>query len=385
MKILFITDNINCSAAGIVAGQLINGFSQSGIDVLVITRKLCSSLLFKKINIIVIDIPYSCPNWKDKISLIIHNTEVKYTNYLNNTYKNIFGDIKSYSPDIVLSLVAGEGFYIAELGKIISHNFNIPFHIHAVDAIPAPIHWGENKFYRNSKCNYIKSLFSSSDIFSSTNKKMLEYQLKYLNKNDNRLSLVIDNPIAEKLILGEKNCKTKKILYIGSLQKTKYGRNGFSYFHAIDSLKDKDFEFIFVGTDLDVIQAFWRNNEIPRNIKHIPWCDDVTIYIKEASLLVDIDINAKNDVFMSSKLMRYLNTDIPIINISGINSPANDLLSSEDYGAVSVNHSKVNVINAIEAMINTKIDFIKRKGIIDKYQINNVIDIILRTYNNIVL
>jgi len=380
MRIVFFTDNINETASGIVAAQIVNGFVKASVEIFVVARVLKNISNETTFKYHQIAFPFLKMTSVEKLSFIVFNRELKHKNIIQKRVRELEDEIKNFEPDRVFSLAAGDAFYMVEIANEISKRLSIPIHHHTVDAIPAPSCWGENKFFRDAKIKLIKRLFSPADIVSATNAKMLDYQLRMINRKPGESTFVLPNPIDEQFIESIASSKKRYVLYLGTLSPNKSGRNGLQYFKAIEKLADTDLDFYFVGTNLHILTTYSANNELPSNVHHVQWTSEVDNYIKNAALLVDIDINAQDDVFMSSKLIRYMNTDIPIVNISFAGSAARDLLSNQNTGAICVDHESSRITKAIKEALALKVNIDTRKNLIRPFMIEAVIKGLLEKY-----
>ena len=383
MNIIFIVDNLKNNPSAIVANQFINGLNVIGVNLLVVTSSAQHEDNLNNILRILIPVPFKINTTKEKILFILLFSKF-YSKIINNCTLNKYLDtISNFHPDIVLTFSSCDAFSIIQLGNLISKQFSIPHHVHAVDALPAPECWGENRFLRKSKINYIRRLSADIQIFTSSNKQMLEYQLGLIN-NHNLLSDVIYNPINTEFICSNNKTKILTILYVGSLMSNSKGRNGIQYYKSIIHFKDiSKYQFIFLGTGLDVKNTFNDIYPLPSNVHFISWTDNIDEYIKNSSLLIDIDIDADNDVFLSSKLIKYLNSDLPIISITGTNSPATNLLAVNGLGTLIISHDPELIKNSIINFDSIHIDLNTRHEYIQQFMINNIISDIMNIYASI--
>ena len=383
MNIIFIVDNLKNNPSAIVANQFINGLNGIGDNLLVVTISAQHEDNLNNILLILIPFPFKINKTKEKILFILLFSKF-YSKIINNCTLNKYLDtISNFHPDIVLTFSSCDAFSIIQLGNLISKQFSIPHHVHAVDALPAPECWGENRFLRKSKINYIRRLSADIQIFTSSNKQMLEYQLGLIN-NHNLLSDVIYNPINTEFICSNNKTKIITILYVGSLMSNSKGRNGIQYYKSIIHFKDiSKYQFIFLGTGLDVKNTFNDIYPLPSNVHFISWTDNIDEYIKNSSLLIDIDIDADNDVFLSSKLIKYLNSDLPIISITGTNSPATNLLAVNGLGTLIISHDPELIKNSIINFDSIHIDLNTRHEYIQQFMINNIISDIMNIYASI--
>jgi hypothetical protein len=80
---------------------------------------------------------------------------------------------------------------------------------------------------------------------------------------------------------------------------------------------------------------------------------DPSRIIEQAHVLIDFDANFKNDVFISSKLITYLNTNIPILSLTPRNSPSDNLLNDNiDLGVVKMYYDEENMPESLQRVIS---------------------------------
>lgn len=381
MRILFIVNDLDNNPTAIVAKQFISGFQNLGFQLLVLSSTSANNDKDCNLYNLIIPVPYKILTVKDKISFILTFKDI-LSNLINTkTLNKYYKTILEFDPQIILTFASSDSFSIIELGNIISLKFSIPHHIHALDALPAPKCWNENYILRNAKINKIKKLLSRIQILTSTNYQMLEYQKKIINIKKSLFTAVMHNPISSSFVFCNKHIGKKKIIYIGDLNPNLKGRNGIEYYKSIIRLKDDTrFEFLFIGTSINVAKFFNTLFPLPGNIKFISWVENTDDYIKDASLLIDIDIDAKNDVFLSSKLIKYLNSDVPVLSITGENSPASNIFAIDGLGVVFVRHDSDQILNTIINYEAIKLDLNIRKEFIERFKIKNLIKNLLNLY-----
>ena len=82
-----------------------------------------------------------------------------------------------------------------------------------------------------------------------------------------------------------------------------------------------------------------------------PFTRDLDPFYKNATALIDIDADLENDVFLSSKIVNYLNINRIIISETGLNSPSRHLFKEIS----SIIHCDHNSDELYEAMIKSNL------------------------------
>ena len=155
-----------------------------------------------------------------------------------------------------------------------------------------------------------------------------------------------------------------------------------NYFKAISQIDClSNFEFIFIGTKPEVINKYIELFSIKNKCIYVPWVDSVDEYISDASLLIDIDIDAENDVYLSSKLIKYLNSDVPILSITGNNSPSRKLVSQKGLGVICVHHDFNLIKSSILSLHTIQVNLDIRLKFLSKFSVNNVLNGLMQLYS----
>jgi glycosyltransferase involved in cell wall biosynthesis len=160
--------------------------------------------------------------------------------------------------------------------------------------------------------------------------------------------------------LNELNIKKNTFLYLGSL----YGKRDPKllidlFLTLIDIIADA--KLIFVGSSISL-----SNYSIPadklNNFEVIEWTDEPEKYIEEAEVLLDYNANIEEDVFLSSKLTKYIGFNRKVLVLSGKNSAPQIFLNNKaNLGIWNVGFSNnVFVQKAIEVMNSDILDWSKR-------------------------
>ena len=227
--------------------------------------------------------------------------------------------------DAVLTLSSATTMPTIMVGGDIARYLKCKWLIYCVDAIPSPVEWMEGFFGSHDRiARYVDRICRDAQVFYLSNYWMAEYEKKICPSFKGRWDWLYtcprkweDYPRVEHEGLV--------ILYTGAL----YGKRSVSGIKdALASLaaKGKNIKMIFVG---DVAPAFEEELKplTEQGIVEIhPFQDNIDDYYTHADILLDIGADMDYDIFLSSKIISYLPISRPILGISGIPSPARDVM-----------------------------------------------------------
>jgi glycosyltransferase involved in cell wall biosynthesis len=279
--------------------------------------------------------------------------------------------IKDFKPQKIFVVAAGQSHLVPELGYKVARLLDTNYHLHTLDAIPSPACWGVAPVLSKAVGKSVTKYFANANSFSATNKVMLDYLVKYHELPNEQKKGVVYNPISDEFIYQSK--PGNYALFLGNLNSQ---RNGKALLHGIANIQKiiPYFKFLFLGTSEDVISNQFINNKVPDNIEIRSFVKDPNLLIERANFLIDVDIDGVDDVYISSKLIKYLNSDIPILSISNADSPSRKLLN--EYAGpdiITCCHSPKNVEQNIFFGLNNQLKRTKeREQFAEKFDIKNL-------------
>jgi len=371
MNILVITQHLGLTAPGIVFENIINGLS-------------------KLLNVTVITYHNNTHNQEPTRQLydIIELEEpifinIRWTYYLNRLWYQIFNiswtdmvaksqfSMKKQQYDLVFALCSMGNTIPLSVSKKINSRYGIPIAAYFVDAIPTPVWWTKRKITNGVK-RYLKSYTKNLVYFASSNEDMLEYQKQFLHPSCTNCDVILtpSNSYSEIAYLKKNNQNKFIFLYTGSI----YGlRNPKSVIDAFCEFVEEypKSELHFVGNANNFLSK--ANYPNMGNIKIYEYSNDLTEHYRSADVLIDINADYPNDIFLSSKIANYLLIPKPIICVTGENSPANKILRCID-SIFLVRHKREQIYEAMKAAAHRKFNFEDRKDIIKRFSAQNVID-----------
>ena len=112
-----------------------------------------------------------------------------------------------------------------------------------------------------------------------------------------------------------------------------------------------------------------------KQIEIHPFSQDLDVYYKEATALIDIDAIIENDVFLSSKITNYIMVNRIIISETGMNSPSLQLIKNIK-SVIQCDHNANELFKAMLYAIDSQnsMQYDDRKIIAEKFKITNIVD-----------
>lgn len=320
MRIMIISHSFGEDASGMVVESMANALAERNtVDIYTINFKPSITPIVNKVEQYKYPI-YGVPYTK-YLSLSIR---LFGKDFLSNfVISSIINDIKGIKYDIVLSFVYGFYYIGALAGNMVKEKLQIPHFSYFIDPIPAPEGWLKpNMFYRRLK-TYTRDFSQKIDKIALSNFKMVEYQRTIIDHNN--MSVLYTPTRNSKLLnLPRENDGIKRFLYTGTI----YGlRNPKFLLKAFEKLISKgvNAELLFVGTAGLSIYLDGLSEEARRYVKVYPRTNDLMQYYKLSDVLLDIDADIPDDVFISSKIINYLSVPKPIISQTRENSPSDQM------------------------------------------------------------
>lgn len=333
MRILIFLEDLNQTPTGIVNQRLLNGLNEAGISFHVVCN-----WGEKSETVSVINAPRFLSERMRKVGLIALAKDYSFIGFERQGLKEAIQICKGFQPDIILSITGGSSQHTLALGKALSLKIKIPFLIHALDAIPPPGGWNEMELYRQGVIRALKRYYPFALMYSASNPQMVKYQQEVLGLNTP--GKVLYNPIVGDFDHLNETPISDSFLYLGSLygvRKADFIIQGFKDLHA----DNPSARLSIVGPnqiDLDVMEL---PESVRKAISVLPSTSEVQRVMAEHAVLIDMDAPIEDDVFISSKLMLYLNVGRQILSITGNASAPRKFLGNNRNSISMVNHENV--------------------------------------------
>jgi glycosyltransferase involved in cell wall biosynthesis len=215
---------------------------------------------------------------------------------------------------------------------------------------------------------------------------MIEHQQNYFDFDIKSKSIVIPDPI----VVDNKKYPAPDgnniFLYLGSFYGSRKPDSLISGFKIYAS-ENSNAILQIVGNNKIDLDIYDLEASIKDRIKLIGWVDDVDKLIAMSAVLVDVDTDKTGDVFLSSKIKKYLPVNRPILSITSKNSPAEQLLKAFNNSVVISDHNFENVAKAMHQSMNHSYNsdsFLEREIIIKEMSIENSLDKIMFKFNQLI-
>lgn len=368
MKILVIAKNVGRIAPGLVAEKLIAGLAKIH-EVDILTTDYDPSIPMKEVKK-VINLPYK------QVHARISRTLIAFfcVNPLDLFFvkRTVASVDEKY--DCILSIISSDHFVSLLIGNSLAEKLKTKHYAHFLDAIPAPGGWTRNNHFFTALKKFMAKNLPKLDGVLSTNEQMLNYQLSLFTPKKKTVKEIIYNPGAGKLLKYKKNEAYKNtFLFTGGI----YGFRTPDYVLRAFKVILKEYPnstLEFVGSILSPASLeILDSAEISHVIIH-PYTRDLTPFYERSIAFIDIDADLPNDVFISSKMVDYLNINRTIISVTGLNSPSRHLF--KDLPSIlQVRHDEQEIVSAMRTAIRQKdiSNFDDRSKIIEMFGIDSII------------
>ncbi len=262
-----------------------------------------------------------------------------------------------------LIVLTSNGYYSSlNLGRILKNKLDCPYIIYSVDGMPSPLPWldGDRKLHENISAE-LNRLCAGADLFLLSNPQMTGYQQHILPSFQGKWDYLFTpfRPLSAQF--ARQAHEGFNILYAGSL----YG------LRKIESLVDAfrrfleerpDARLYFVGDVWKQYKAYGKDLVEAGKLLFKDATEHIDEYYARADCLIDIAADIPDDVFLSSKVICYLPYEMPIIAISGENSPVSNLMDVPSI--LQCHHNEEEILDALRAA-QTMQDFSDRSELLE--------------------
>ena len=337
MRLLVLTHDIGKTAPGIVFERLLSGLTRL-CEIDVVTCNYAPSIDLNVNGIQIIHYP------QIRIRLAKFLFVIFKTDIVSCVLKRRVKVNRDY--DFVLSLCSSGFFFGVISGLYVSKKINTKWGCYCVDAIPAPIGWSKDTPYFRASKSFVKKSFANLDFFAAVNEQMLEYEVSlFSHKNTMRTTYLVPPSLSERIIQLPIIHDRFWFLFAGNIygmRKSKYVIEAFSKLVS----EYENIGLLFVGNiGQDTYEEIANlSDEVKEKIEVFPRMTEIVPFYERASVLLDIDADLENDVYLSSKISTYLGYNRPIICESSEGTPSRSLLSGID--SIIHCHHKVDEIQA---------------------------------------
>lgn len=353
MKILILTTSIGDNAPGKVFLSYINMVKELGYEVDVVSTKNVSN-----ISSDIVQRSYIHPRLR-KLSIITFGVDV-FDLWLAKRSAYLY--LKDYSH--IISMVSAHHFFPLYMGHLLKKiTKSTKWIVYSVDAIPAPKGWDIGQLYTDGLVRMINKYLGIADGLYFSNQEMLQYQKNLLEFEFlGRSGVLYTVPNAQYREYEHKEEESFNLMYMGGIyqaRKVDELLKGFDIFQKNVS----NAKLFFIGTNREAVNTTGLSEDAIKKIIFVDYVSDLTFYYEISNVLIDIDADIDNDVFISSKFFTYLAVNRVIFSITRVGSPTYNFVNNfgVDYVVFSENNSVI--INEQLNKIYVKKYVVKRRSI----------------------
>jgi glycosyltransferase involved in cell wall biosynthesis len=219
------------------------------------------------------------------------------------------------------------------------------------DPIPAPKEWETYEIYRKSLIRPIKNALRDCTFLSMNTQEMIKFQQTSVKFDLLNKSFVSPDPVNSPMrYFGKLNDKNV-LLFLGTFYSARKPDKlvlGFSRFIQ----EGNEAELHIIGHSHFDLKKFNLPDDISKRIIFNSWKEDISEEYRRSRVLVDVDADIANDVFISSKLKSYLSIDRVILSITRKSSPSYKLLSEVGNSSVISDFDEEAICSAIKRSLS---------------------------------
>lgn len=380
MKILFLSYDIGLTASGIISERILRELINQGNEVVVITQ-----LSFSKdiTGCRMVEIPNCLKEntflsrlWNKIISYFFYPFNSNFIWRLRTVVKAI-GILNMWKPDCIYCRTSPTDPLF--VGICLKYIYNIPLISNLTDPLPPPIEYIKNTRVRNQLTKQARKIIKNSDLLAMGTEQAIIYQQRITGLSFSNKVFVSPDPVPFNGLKIVKQNKSQRVrlLYLGAI----YGsRNIYPLLEAIKLLRDIHFNIV-----LDIFGPIHTLDDKYQFVKQHKFATNLDEIISDSDILVDLDGDDSEPVFVSSKLKQYIVYNRPILSITPLGSPSSKLL--KDLVTVCVvQNNKLDISDCLKVMIGYKYvdnDYIERLPIIHLNSSKSVVDNLLSKISSI--
>ncbi len=360
---LVISADMGRTAPGIVYQALVRSLAASSY-VTVLAQGIDASLEGERIRCL--RLKGGVENWGTAVKKWRRSgcnpRDIRWSRKVFRRYKR---DVCDYQYDAIICMVSN-GYYPAlNLAQLVVKHLHRKYVIYSVDGMPSPIPWldGDEELHRQISRG-LRKLCAEAYCFVSSNPQMMAYQKTVLPALIPRWDYLFTPYRLIPADFRRREHAGYNILYAGSLyglRKIDAPLEAFRKFLG----QRPDARLLFVG---ETAPGYREAAQDLQSSGRLAFCDPterIDDYYSEADCLIDIAADIPDDVFLSSKVVCYLPYDIPILAISGANSPVSQVMKD----VPSIAQCRNDAAEILEAMVRLQAvcDYSDRKDLLEAF------------------
>ena len=283
--------------------------------------------------------------------------------WAEKSFRKYKKEILSDSFDAIITLCSNGYYSSLNLGKIISEKLRRPYFIYSVDGMPSPLPWlGGDSVLHSKISEGLRPLCNGADLFILSNPLMAAYQKTVLPEFQGSWDYLFTpyRPLSADFSL--KKHDGFNILYAGSLYGLRRIDGLIAAFRSFLGEKP-DATLYFVGEVVEDYKHLAEDLVEKGKIVFKEPTSRIDSYYAIADCLIDIAADIPDDVFLSSKAICYLPYEIPVVAISGANSPVSIIMDGCE-SIIHCHNDADEILKALERSQGIR-DFSDRARLLD--------------------
>ncbi len=384
MRIVILTTQLGKGPGGKVVANIISELASQNYKLLVICSE-CHVNTAVNINLKVVPFKWLFPMKLTKLFIVMFRVTLRHRYWQSYVYRNFKNDVTDFNPDFIYAIGSGGTQVVYNLGLAIAKYSNVRLALHLLDPIPGPKGWENYEIYRKSLIHTFKKSLKEADLITMGNHHMLEYQQRNLKFDILGKSFIVPDPVVNKPIKLSSLSQKYVLTFLGSFygaRKPDRLLEGFSEYNK----NNPEAELHIVGTNRINLNHFDVSEDAKKKILFQGFTTNLLEVFERTRVLIDVDADIDEDVFISSKLKEYLSVNRMIVSITGENSPSRQLLSGITKSVIVSDFDKFKISKAIEKAMDTKYDvnlFDDRKSVLAFLNVSRICNEIVKNFERI--
>lgn len=333
MKILFISYDIGNTASGIISKRILVELVRQGHDIYVITSK-CDKLIIPGCEIVRAE---NCLNANSLINRLLYKgVSLFYEPFNSNfmwrhrAYRHAKNILKKWRPDFIYCRTSPiDSCFV---GIQIKERYNLPLVVNLTDPVPPPAEYMPQVNYRMSLIKQARKIIHNADLVGMPTVQAIKYQQRITESNYGNKFFLSPDPVPCSNIefISRTSTDSFNLVYLGGV----YGsRNIEPLINAIKKLRENNWNVY--------LHLYGAKVKLNENVDYVichNWATDLNDVVANSDILVDLDGDDIEPIFMSSKLKQYLVYNRPVLSITPHNSPTSYLLKEMQTAEVVINN-----------------------------------------------
>lgn len=290
---------------------------------------------------------------------------------------------------ILMPFLSMGDFSALQIAHKIKNRYGFPMWIHTVDPLPSVSAWGEKEVFRKAVIRTLQPAFNTAELFSANNPFMTKYQVNLMSFKGNFFTHYTINSLEKKLQTSPQNKSNIVFMYAGSF----YGKRqpdmliyGFSM--AVERMGAQKITLKIFGKNSIELEKYNLSEEILKQIEIKGFSKNIKEELFNADVLIDVDANISNDVFMSGKIVEYLAYNKPLVILSPEGSPTRSLFENygEEQGVFMSSYQQEELFFAIKkaSFFARNVKFkLNRESVLNRFKSETVLQLMDRELNKL--